>query len=97
MGLIAITKLKEKATQRTAPVDRPAIQSFMPLKCNSDENRGIKAERARNDKKDWMNSAQLWSSNQKPLLETETVMVLFHWFKIGTVSSFWVFKYSFSW
>lgn len=43
--------------------DRPVIEEFIPLKGNLDENGGGVLGKENSDKKNWMSSAQLWSTN----------------------------------
>nr|DAD40522.1 TPA_asm: hypothetical protein HUJ06_014845 [Nelumbo nucifera] len=59
----AIITLKEHAMQCTTSDVRPVMEEFIPLKRNSDEDGAPKKENDCRDKKNWMSTAQLWSSN----------------------------------
>ncbi|KAF8406353.1 hypothetical protein HHK36_008440 [Tetracentron sinense] len=59
----AIVVLKEEAMQCTTSDLRPVMEEFIPLKRNSDEDGGVEKENDSRDKKTWMSSAQLWSSD----------------------------------
>ncbi|KAJ8546133.1 hypothetical protein K7X08_018716 [Anisodus acutangulus] len=59
----AIEKLKAEALQYKGKDVRPVMEEFIPLKeCNSDESGRVKKSNDISDKKDWMSSAQLWST-----------------------------------
>lgn len=59
----AIERLKEKVMQCKKMEDRPVIEEFIPLKGNLDENGGGVLGKENSDKKNWMSSAQLWSTS----------------------------------
>ncbi|KAF8405133.1 hypothetical protein HHK36_010031 [Tetracentron sinense] len=59
----AIEALKEEAVHCATSNLRPVMEEFIPLKRNSDEEVGLKKEKDCRDKKNWMSSAQLWSSD----------------------------------
>ncbi|XP_010263747.1 PREDICTED: myb family transcription factor EFM [Nelumbo nucifera] len=59
----AIVSLKEEGMQCTTSNVRPVMEEFIPLKRNSDEDVRAKKEKESRDKKNWMSSAQLWSSS----------------------------------
>ncbi|KAJ7952918.1 Myb-like transcription factor family protein [Quillaja saponaria] len=61
----AILRLKEEIVQCTKMHDLPVIEEFMPLKKNSREDYGLYMGEDCSDKKNWMSSAQLWSTNNK--------------------------------
>ncbi|CAN4082860.1 unnamed protein product [Withania somnifera] len=59
----AIERLKEEALQYKGKDERPVVEEFIPLKkCNSDESGRVKKSNDLSDKKNWMSSAQLWST-----------------------------------
>ena len=64
--------------------DGRAVEEFMPLKRNSDEVEDVNLGGDSSDKKSWMSSAQLWSSNvdydsqkQNPVSELKKVNFTF--------------------
>ncbi|KAF8410001.1 hypothetical protein HHK36_002521 [Tetracentron sinense] len=61
----AIVALKERAMLCSSSDVRPVMEEFLPLKKKSDEEEeeGVEKEKDRIDKKNWMSSAQLWSSD----------------------------------
>ncbi|PQQ18159.1 myb family transcription factor EFM isoform X1 [Prunus yedoensis var. nudiflora] len=59
----AIERLKEKVMQCKKMEDRPVIEEFIPLKGNLDENGEGVLGKENSDKKNWMSSAQLWSTS----------------------------------
>ncbi|XP_008241541.1 PREDICTED: uncharacterized protein LOC103339953 [Prunus mume] len=59
----AIERLKERVMQCKKMEDRPVIEEFIPLKGNLDENGGGVLGKENSDKKNWMSSAQLWSTS----------------------------------
>ncbi|KAJ4966468.1 hypothetical protein NE237_018317 [Protea cynaroides] len=59
----AIKALKEETMHCRASDVRPVIEEFIPLKRNSDDDGGVKKEKDCRDKKNWMSSVQLWSTN----------------------------------
>lgn len=61
----AITKLKDEAKRCTKSVDQPIPEEFLPLKSNSDEVGEVRTGIDCSDKKNWMRTVQLWSSNDK--------------------------------
>ncbi|XP_060193921.1 transcription factor HHO5-like [Lycium barbarum] len=59
----AIERLKVEALQYKGKDIRPVMKEFIPLKNgNSDESRRVKKSNDLSDKKNWMSSAQLWST-----------------------------------
>ncbi|XP_055806400.1 transcription factor HHO5-like isoform X2 [Solanum dulcamara] len=59
----AIERLKEEALQYKEKDKRPVMEEFIPLKKgNSDESGRVKKSNDLSDKKNWMSSAQLWST-----------------------------------
>ncbi|KAL2531886.1 Homeodomain-like superfamily protein [Abeliophyllum distichum] len=58
----AIEKLKEEQLQLKGKEFRPVIEQFIPYKSDSDENGREKRSGDFSDKKNWMSSAQLWST-----------------------------------
>ncbi|KAF7828754.1 transcription factor HHO5-like [Senna tora] len=61
----AITRLKEEKVRCVEMQDRLEVEEFMPLKANSGENGELSMEKDSCDKKNWMSSAQLWSTESK--------------------------------
>ncbi|KAF3438907.1 hypothetical protein FNV43_RR17182 [Rhamnella rubrinervis] len=62
--LFSIGRLKEEAIQLK---DGPVIEEFIPLKRNSGgEDGGVNSGDDSSDKRNWMSSAQLWSTNIDP-------------------------------
>lgn len=59
----AIARLKEEAAQCKESKNGPVIEEFIPLKGNSDENERVNSGDDSSDKRNWMSSAQLWSTN----------------------------------
>uniref|UniRef100_A0A5B7C5K9 HHO5-like N-terminal domain-containing protein n=1 Tax=Davidia involucrata TaxID=16924 RepID=A0A5B7C5K9_DAVIN len=59
----AIMRLKEEKMQCRESEVRPVMEEFIPSKGNSDEDEGAKMSSDFSDKKNWMSSAQLWSTN----------------------------------
>ncbi|KAL5557092.1 hypothetical protein UlMin_039328 [Ulmus minor] len=61
----AIERLREEAKKIRfeESKDGRAVEEFMPLKRNSDEVEDVNLGGDSSDKKSWMSSAQLWSSN----------------------------------
>lgn len=57
--------LKEEKVRCMEMQDRPEIEEFIPLKANSGENGQLAMEKDGCDKKNWMSSAQLWSTETK--------------------------------
>lgn len=64
-GCVAVTRLKEEKLRFVEVLDRPEIEQFIPLKSNSEENPQFTIEKESCDKKNWMNSAQLWSTETR--------------------------------
>ena len=63
----AIGRLKEEAIQYRELKDVPVIEEFIPLKRNSaGEDGGVNSGDDSSDKRNWMSSAQLWSTNVDP-------------------------------
>lgn len=62
INLTAIERLKEEALQYKGKNKGPVMAEFIPLKGNSDESGRIKKSNDISDKKNWMSSAQLWST-----------------------------------
>ncbi|MCD7459153.1 hypothetical protein HAX54_040222 [Datura stramonium] len=59
----AIERLKEEALQYKGKDESPVMEEFIPLKKgNSDESGRVKRSNDLSDKKNWMSSAQLWST-----------------------------------
>ncbi|XP_043711133.1 transcription factor HHO5-like [Telopea speciosissima] len=58
-----IKALKEETMHCRASDVRPVMEEFIPLKRNSDNDGGVKKEKDCRDKKNWMSSVQLWSTN----------------------------------
>ncbi|KAK4262270.1 hypothetical protein QN277_027852 [Acacia crassicarpa] len=61
----AVTRLTEEKVRFGEVLDRPEIEEFITLKSNSGENQQLTTEKDSCDKKNWMNSAQLWSAETK--------------------------------
>ncbi|XP_027361911.1 transcription factor HHO5 [Abrus precatorius] len=65
----AIARLKEEKNKCSGMQDPPLLEEFMPLKTNSGGNRNgngpLTMENQICDKKNWMSSAQLWSTETK--------------------------------
>lgn len=59
----AIERLKEEATQCKELKNGPVVEEFIPLKGNSNENGRADSGDDFSDKRNWMSSAQLWSTN----------------------------------
>lgn len=59
----AIVKLKEEAMRRTESKVLVEMEEFIPLKGKFDEDKRVKSGNEINDKKNWMSSAQLWSTS----------------------------------
>ncbi|XP_042507132.1 transcription factor HHO5-like isoform X2 [Macadamia integrifolia] len=59
----AIKALKEETMHCKASDVRSVMEEFIPLKRNSDNDGVVKKEKDCRDKKSWMSSVQLWSSN----------------------------------
>lgn len=68
LGHAAITRLKEEKVRCVEMQDRPEIEEFIPLKANSGENGQLTMEKDSCDKKNWMSSAQLWSTETKSVI-----------------------------
>ena len=56
-------KEEEKAIKCLVSRDGQAMEEFISLKGNFDEDGSVNLGRDSSDKKSWMSSAQLWSSN----------------------------------
>ncbi|KAJ7944392.1 Myb-like transcription factor family protein [Quillaja saponaria] len=61
----AILRLKEEIVLCKEIQDPPVIEEFIPLKKDSREENGLDMGDDCSDKKNWMSSAQLWSSDNK--------------------------------
>lgn len=62
----AIERLKAEALQYKGKDERPVMEEFIPLKKgNSEESGRVKRSIDLSDKKNWMSSAQLWSTPVK--------------------------------
>ncbi|XP_057482099.1 transcription factor HHO5-like isoform X1 [Actinidia eriantha] len=59
-----ITKLKEERIQSERTESLPVTEEFMALKRDYDKCEGAKTSIDLGDKKDWMSSAQLWSTSK---------------------------------
>ena len=72
----AIMKLKEETFRCMELQDQPVTEEFLLLKGNFGENGKFSLGKDRCDKKNWMNSAQLWSTETKPRCEEDDSSVL---------------------
>ncbi|KAK7307602.1 hypothetical protein VNO77_40810 [Canavalia gladiata] len=61
----AIARLKEEKSKCSGMQDPPVTEEFMPLKTNSGVNEPLTMENQSCDRKNWMSSAQLWSTETK--------------------------------
>ncbi|OVA10502.1 SANT/Myb domain [Macleaya cordata] len=67
----SILKLKEETIHCTrSSYVHPVMEEFIPIMRNSDETSGVKKDKDARDKKNWMSSAQLWSSNEFSKINT---------------------------
>ncbi|KAF7814021.1 uncharacterized protein G2W53_027990 [Senna tora] len=69
---IAITRLKEDKMP-----DPLEIENLMPLKANSEDKGHLRMEKDSCDEKNWMSSAQLWSTQSKLVIPNFSFKIRF--------------------
>ncbi|KAA8531741.1 hypothetical protein F0562_006542 [Nyssa sinensis] len=70
----AIMRLKEETMHYKERDFRPVMEEFISLKGNSDEDGRTKMSSDCSDKKNWMNIAQLWSTNINRVTTKDSVL-----------------------